>query len=231
VSQLRILVAEDDSPLARSVRKGLEAEHYAVDIASDGKEARFLLAEYEYDLVIFDVNLPRADNAEFLKQVRSKKASPPVIALTARGKTEGHVKGPGLRAENILAKPFYFSELSSRVRELLGGGRRRAKSVLRAGELELNRAGRTVQRAGRRIELTPKEFSLLECLMHNAGRRVSRATIIENVWNLSPDTMTNVADVYIKQLRKKIDDGFKEKLIRTVRGVGYQLGGKDEDTV
>jgi two-component system OmpR family response regulator len=111
----------------------------------------------------------------------------------------------------------------------LRGGKRPAEAMLRAGEIELNRAGRTVRRAGRRIELTPKEFALLECLMHHAGRGVSRAMIIENVWNLSSDTMTNVVDVYIKTLRKKIDEGFEQKLIRTVRGVGYQLGGSDED--
>lgn len=115
--------------------------------------------------------------------------------------------------------------------ELLRGPAARGPSeaVLRAGEIELHRAGRTVRRAGRSIELTPKEFALLECLMRNAGRRVSRAMIIENVWNLSSDTMTNVVDVYINYLRKKIDEGFEEKLIRTVRGVGYQLGGNDED--
>ena len=231
MSQKRILVAEDDNPLANFVRKGLESEHYDVDIASDGEEARFLVGEYEYDLIILDLNLPRADTAEFLRQVRSKKTALPVIALTARSTAEGRVKGPGPLADDFLAKPFSFSELSARDRALLRGGSRPAGAVLRAGDLELNRIGRAVRRAGRRIELTPKEFALLECLMCNAGRRVSRSMIIENVWNLSSDTMTNVVDVYINYLRKKIDEGFGEKLIRTVRGVGYQLGGSDDDIV
>lgn len=230
MSKLRILVAEDDKPLANVVRKGLEAEHYAVDIASDGEEARSLLGEFAYDLIILDLNLPRAGNAEFLRQVRSTKNSLPVIALTP-GNVEDRLKRPGLRADSILARPFSLSQLSTRVGELLRGPAAGGpvEGVLRAGELELNRAAHSVKRAGRRIELSSKEFDLLECLMRNAGRRVSRATIIKNVWHLSPDTMTNVADVYIKYLRKKVDEGFKEKLIRTVRGIGYQLGGVDED--
>lgn len=230
MSKLRILVAEDDKPLANVVRKGLEAEHYVVDVASDGEEARSLLGEFAYDLIILDLNLPRAGNTEFLKQVRSTKAALPVISFTP-GLVAGRPKSSALRADSFLAKPFSLSQLSKRVGELLRGpaAGESAARVLRAGELELNRAAHRVTRAGRRIELTSKEFDLLECLMRNAGRGVSRATIIKNVWHLSPDTMTNVADVYIKYLRKKVDEGFKEKLIRTVRGVGYQLGGKDED--
>jgi two-component system copper resistance phosphate regulon response regulator CusR len=230
VSKLRILVAEDDKPLANVVRIGLEAEHYAVDIASDGEEARSLLAEFAYDLIILDLNLQPAGNAEFLRQVRSIRTSLPVIVLTPSN-VQDRLKRPGLRAESFLAKPFSISQLSARVGELLRGpaAGRPAVGVLRAGELELNRAAHSVMRAGRRIELSSKEFDLLECLMRHAGRRVSRATIIKNVWHLSPDTVTNVADVYIKYLRKKVDEGFKEKLIRTIRGVGYQLGGKDEN--
>ena len=226
---MRVLVAEDDNALASFVRKGLEAEHYAVDIASDGAEAQYMAEEYDYDLVILDLTLPQTDGLHVLKRVRAKKSGLPVLVLTARSRVEDRVKGLDLGADDYLTKPFSFSELSARVRALLRRGSRPAESVLRAEDLELNRVERTVKRAGRRIELTPKEFALLEYLMLNAGRRVTRTMIIEHVWNLSFDTMTNVVDVYINYLRKKMDEGFGRKLIRTVRGVGYQLGSGEDD--
>ena len=226
---MRVLVAEDDSALASFVRKGLEAEHYAVDIASDGEEAQYMAEEYDYDLVILDLTLPQTDGLHVLKRVRAKKSGLPVLVLTARSRVEDRVKGLDLGADDYLTKPFSFSELSARVRALLRRGSRPAESILRAEDLELNRVERTVKRAGRRIELTPKEFALLEYLMLNAGRRVTRTMIIEHVWNLSFDTMTNVVDVYINYLRKKVDAGFGHKLIRTVRGVGYQLGSGEDD--
>lgn len=226
---MRVLVAEDDNALASFVRKGLEAEHYAVDIASDGAEAQYMAEEYDYDLVILDLTLPQTDGLHVLKRVRAKKSGLPVLVLTARSRVEDRVKGLDLGADDYLTKPFSFSELSARVRALLRRGSRPAESVLRAKDLELNRVERTVKRAGRRIELTPKEFALLEYLMLNAGRRVTRTMIIEHVWNLSFDTMTNVVDVYINYLRKKVDVGFGHKLIRTVRGVGYQLGSGEDD--
>jgi two-component system, OmpR family, copper resistance phosphate regulon response regulator CusR len=230
MSDKRILVAEHDTPLAHRMRKGLETERYSVDVASDGKQARFLAGEYEYDLIILDLNFPRADATDLLRQVQSNRISPPVIGLSERSKPAGHGKIKGLSVDSFLAKPFAFSELSSRIGELLGSRKRAAHGVIRAGDLKLDRASRKVTRAGRRIELTAKEFSLLECLMRHAGQRVSRATIIEQVWKLSPDTMTNVADVYVKSLRNKLDEGFTEKLIQTVRGIGYQLGGKAEES-
>lgn len=226
---MRVLVAEDDNALASFVRKGLEAEHYAVDIASDGAEAQYMAEEYDYDLVILDLTLPQTDGLHVLKRVRAKKSGLPVLVLTARSRVEDRVKGLDLGADDYLTKPFSFSELSARVRALLRRGSRPAESILRAEDLELNRVERTVKRAGRRIELTPKEFALLEYLMLNAGRRVTRTMIIEHVWNLSFDTMTNVVDVYINYLRKKVDVGFGHKLIRTVRGVGYQLGSGEDD--
>lgn len=226
---MRVLVAEVDNALASFVRKGLEAEHYAVDIARDGEEAQYMAEEYDYDLVILDLTLPQTDGLHVLKRVRAKKSGLPVLVLTARSRVEDRVKGLDLGADDYLTKPFSFSELSARVRALLRRGSRPAESVLRAEDLELNRVERTVKRAGRRIELTPKEFALLEYLMLNAGRRVTRTMIIEHVWNLSFDTMTNVVDVYINYLRKKVDEGFGHKLIRTVRGVGYQLGSGEDD--
>jgi len=209
---MRILVVEDDKAVAGFLKKGLEAEQYAVDIASDGEEARFMAEEFDYDLVVLDLNLPRVDGFEVLSQIRAKKSSLPILVLTAR----------------VQVKPFSFSELSARVRALLRRSGRPSELVLRIGDLEMDRVERTVKRGGRRIELTPKEFALLEYLMRNVGRRVTRTMIVEHVWNLSFDTMTNVVDVYINYLRKKVDEGFDHKLIQTIRGVGYQLGDTEQ---
>lgn len=224
---MRILVAEDDAPLAAFLRKGLEAEHYAVDVVADGEQAQFMAEEYDFDLLILDLNLPQLDGLEVLKNLRGKKPGLPVLVLTARSRIEDRVKGLDLGADDYLTKPFSFTELSARVRALLRRGGRTVDSVFRVEDLEMNRVERTIKRAGKRIELTPKEFALLEYLMRNAGRRVTRNMIIEHVWNLSFDTMTNVVDVYINYLRKKVDEDFEPKLIRTIRGVGYQLGSDD----
>lgn len=226
---MRILVAEDDHSLARFLRKGLEAEGYAVDVAADGDEARFLVEKCDYDLAILDVNLPLSSGLEVLSHIRRDKPTLPVLLLTALNKVEDRVKGLDLGADDYLTKPFSFSELAARVRALLRRGQRPAESALRVLDLELNRMERTVRRDTKKIELTPKEFALLEYLMLNARRRVTRAMIIEHVWNLSFDTATNVVDVYINYLRAKIDEGFTPKLIRTIRGIGYQLGGDDEE--
>jgi len=221
---LRVLIAEDDKPVAMFLRKGLEAENYAVDLATDGKGALFMATEYEFDLVILDLNLPEADGLEVLQGIRAKKPNLPVIVLTQRSRVEDRVKGLDVGADDYLTKPFAYSELSARVRALMRRGVRPLEATLRTGDLEINRVERTVRRADRRIELTPKEFALLEYLMLNSGHRVTRAMIIEHVWNLSFDTMTNVVDVYINYLRRKVDEGAPVRLIRTIRGVGYQLG-------
>lgn len=221
---MRILVAEDDPALAQFLRKGLEAESYAVDCAADGEEAGQLAEGCDFDLVLLDVNLPRRNGFDVLARLRRRKPSLPVLLLTAHGKVEDRVRGLDLGADDYIVKPFSFSELCARIRALLRRGQRPSAAVLKAGSLELNRMEHTVQRAGKAIELSPKEFALLEYLMVNQGRRVSRAMIIEHVWNLAFDSNTNVVDVYINYLRAKVDEGFEPKLIRTVRGVGYQLG-------
>lgn len=226
---MRILVAEDDSPLAAFLRKGLEAEHYAVDVVGDGEQAKYMASEFDYDLIVLDLNLPQLDGLEVLKELRSLKPSLPVLVLTARSRVEDRVKGLDLGADDYLTKPFSFTELSARVRALLRRGGVTADSTLRVGDLEMSRVERTVSRAGKRVELTPKEFALLEYLMRNAGRRVTRNMIIEHVWNLSFDTMTNVVDVYINYLRKKVDNADGPRLIRTIRGVGYQLGSDESE--
>ena len=226
---MRILLAEDDAPVARFVRKGLEAEHYAVDVASDGEEAQCMIDAFDFDLAILDLNLPRVDGLEVLKHARARKASLPILVLTARSGIEARVKGLDLGADDYLGKPFSFIELAARVRALLRRNHQPVEVKLRVADLEMDRVERRVTRAGHPIELTPREFTFLEYLMRNAGRCVTRAMIIEHVWNFSFDTMTNVVDVYINYLRKKIDEGFAPKLIHTIRGAGYQLGARNPD--
>jgi heavy metal response regulator len=220
---MRILIVEDDAALASFIRKGLEAEHHAVDTIGDGQQGRAMAVEFDYDLMVLDLNLPGLDGLSVLSSVRKAKANLSVMILTARNRVEDRVQGLDLGADDYLIKPFSFLELSARVRALLRRSHLPPESVLKVRDLSLDRVERKVQRGGRSIELTVKEFALLEYLMRNAGRRLSRAMIIEHVWNLNFDSTTNVVDVYINYLRRKVDDGFTPSLIHTVRGVGYQL--------
>ncbi len=220
---MRILLAEDDVSLGNFVRKGLEAEQHQAFLSHSGDEVDYLLSTQEYDLVILDLNLPRVDGVQILRRMRASNNSTPVLVLTARSKVEDRVTLLDLGADDYLVKPFSFSELSARVRALL---RRRTKPIenkLRVADLELNRTDRRVSRGGKDIDLSPKEYALLEYLMTNAGRRVTRAMVLEHVWQHSFDTNTNVVDVYINYLRKKVDGNLEPKLIRTVRGIGYVL--------
>jgi DNA-binding response OmpR family regulator len=207
---MRILIAEDDAALANFVRKGLEAEHYAVDVSADGEQARSMGAELDYDLVILDLNLPRLDGVAVLRYLRTRKSSMPVLVLTARHKIDDRVQCLDLGADDYLVKPFSFSELSARIRALLRRCHVPSESVLAVEDLKLDRVERRVERGGRRIELTSKEFALLEYLMRNAGRRITRAMIIEHVWNLSFDTCTNVVDVYVNYF----DEHSKKRVIQ-----------------
>jgi DNA-binding response OmpR family regulator len=225
---MRILIAEDDAALAKFVRQGLESEHYAVDVLADGEQARAAAAALDYDVVILDLNLPRLDGVSVLRSLRLKKPSLPVLVLTQRSRVEDRVQCLDMGADDYLPKPFSFTELSARIRALVRRSHLPSESVLIIDDLKLDRVERRVERAGCRIELTTKEFVLLEYLMRNAGRRVTRAMIIEHVWNLTFDTTTNVVDVYINYLRRKIDDGHPRKLIHTIRGVGYELSGVPE---
>ena len=225
---MRILLAEDDTALAKFVSQGLETEHYTVDVFADGEQARSAANEFEYDVVILDLNLPKLDGVSVLRQLRLKKPTIPVLVLTQRTRVEDRVQCLDTGADDYLAKPFSFSELSARIRALLRRSHLPSEAVLNVDDLKLDRVERRVERAGRRIDLTTKEFALLEYLMRNAGRRVTRSMIIEHVWNLTFDTTTNVVDVYINYLRRKVDDGHPKKLIHTVRGVGYELSGDAE---
>ena len=220
---MRILVVEDDAALSSFIRKGLEAEHHAVDTANDGEQGRAMALEFDYDLVVLDLNLPGVDGLSILKSVRQRKTSLPVMILTARSRVEDRVQCLDTGADDYLVKPFSFLELSARVRALLRRGQVPSELVLTVRDLSLDRVQRKVERAGRHIELTTKEFALLEYLMRNAGRRLTRPMIIEHVWNMNFDSTTNVVDVYINYLRRKVDDGFSPALIHTVRGVGYQI--------
>jgi RNA polymerase sigma factor (sigma-70 family) len=203
---MRILVAEDDEALAKFVRQGLEGEHYAVDVAPDGEQARTAATAAEYDVVILDLNLPKVDGVSVLRHLRLQKPSLPVLVLTQRTRVEDRVQCLDTGADDYLAKPFSFSELSARLRALVRRSHLPSESVLTVSDLKLDRVEHRVERAGRRIELTTKEFSLLEYLMRNAGRRVTRSMIIEHVWNLTFDTTTNVVDVYINYLPNAPED-------------------------
>jgi DNA-binding response OmpR family regulator len=221
---MHILIAEDDVPVAMFLSSGLEGEHYEVRIATAGRQVPQMVEEGQCDLIILDLNLPDVSGMEVLRQVRSRKPHLPVLILTGSARVEDRVDGLDSGADDYLTKPFAFSELSARVRALLRRSSLPFEPVLRSLDLELDRVRRAVNRSGRSIELTPREFALLEYLMLNAGRNVSRSSIIHNVWKLSSDTLTNVVDVYINYLRKKIDVDAAERLIHTVRGAGYRLG-------
>ena len=221
---MHILVAEDDLPVAKFLSSGLEGERYDVRLATDGAEVLRLLAYGPCDLLVLDLNLPGISGLEVLQRVRSERPRLPVLILTGSARVEDRVSGLDSGADDYLTKPFAFSELVARIRALLR--RMPFEPVLHNMDLELDRVGRVVHRNGRTIELTPKEFALLEYLMLNAGQNVSRSSIIQHVWKLSSDTMTNVVDVYINYLRKKIDSDGSARLIHTVRGAGYRIGPK-----
>ena len=220
---MHLLVAENDTALATFLQKGFDSEHYTVDLTRDGEEAKRWAEERHYDLAILDLNLASADGMQVLRHVRAKRRQLPILVLAARNLPEERVEVLDMGADDLVLKPFSFSELSARVRALLRRGGRSEEVMLYMEDLELNRVEHSVKRAGRMIELTPKEFGLLEYLMRHAGENVTRAEIIEHVWNLSFDTMTNVVDVYINYLRKKVDALPEQKLIHTVRGIGYEM--------
>jgi flagellar motor switch protein FliM len=197
---MRILVAEDDAALARFITKGLEAEHYAVDESHDGEQARAMASELDYDLLVLDLGLPRMDGVTVLRRVRERRLSLPILVLTARSRVEERVECLDMGADDYVIKRFSFSELSARIRALLRRKQGQASSVMEVADLKLDKVEHRVERAGKRIDLTAKEFALLEYLMRNVGRRISRAMIIEHVWNINFATDTNVVDVYVNYL-------------------------------
>ncbi|MFQ5883276.1 MAG: heavy metal response regulator transcription factor [Candidatus Methylomirabilales bacterium] len=220
---MRLLVVEDEKKVARFVKKGLEEEGYAVDVAPDGEEGLGMALDGVHDLIILDIHLPRMDGLGVLQELRKKKVTTPVLLLTVRATIEDKVLGLDAGADDYLTKPFAFQELLARVRALL---RRRAEAeptVLQVADLTLDPARRLVSRGAKKIDLTQREFALLAYFMRNPGRVLTRTMISEHVWDYDFDTMTNVIDVYVNYLRKKVDAGREPKLLHTVRGAGYVL--------
>jgi two-component system copper resistance phosphate regulon response regulator CusR len=218
---MRLLIVEDDRKLAEFVARGLRAERFAVDLAADGQEGLQHLASYEYDLLILDLMLPLLSGSELLRRVRTSKPTLPVLVLTARDATEDKVAHFEAGADDYLTKPFDFAELLVRVKALLRRTPAPRTDMLRIADLEVNRLTQQVRRAGHRIELTSKEYGVLEYLLTSPGRVFSRTMILEHVWDQSFEGVTNIVDVYVRYLRRKLDDPFSVKLIHTVRGVGY----------
>jgi DNA-binding response OmpR family regulator len=219
----RILIVEDDVSLGRFLSRALKAKLFNIDIELDGEAAWETLQSSIYDLVILDLNLPRMDGMELLKRVRQDQPALRVLVLTARSRTEDLVLALEQGADDCLIKPFSFLELLARVRGLLRRGPPSVASSSKLGDLSIDREQHCVMRGQRTIDLTPREFAILECLMDNAGKTVSRTTLLRDVWNISSDPTTNIVDVYMKYLRDKIDVEGETKLLRTVRGVGYVL--------
>src|SRR3954462_1946050 len=219
---MRVLVIEDEAKLANFIQKGLQQEQYAVDVARDGQEGAYQAENFDYDVVILDLMLPKISGLNVLRQVRAKKPSLPVLVLTARSAVEDRVKGLNSGADDYLANPFAFAELVARLRALMRRGQQE-DTRLRVADLEMDTATRQVTRTGRKLDLKPKEFALLEFLMRNAHRPVTRTMIIEHVWDIHFDAVSNVVDVHINSLRNKIDRGATPALIHTIRGVGYVL--------
>ena len=219
---MRILVVEDEKKVASFIKKGLQQEGHAVDSVHDGVEAVRMATEFEYDLMVLDLMLPQKPGLEVLRTVRWKRPLLPVLVLTAKGALEDKVAGLDAGADDYLIKPFAFAELSARIRALLRRGSQES-STLRVADLEMDIATRKVRRGGQPVDLKLKEYALLEFLMRNAHRPVTRTMIVEHVWDIHFDSVSNVVDVHINSLRNKIDKGFSRTLIHTVRGVGYVL--------
>ncbi|WNC91839.1 heavy metal response regulator transcription factor [Paraburkholderia sp. FT54] len=219
---MRILVIEDELKTAAYLKKGLEESGYAVDVANDGPQGLILALEEEYDVIVLDVMLPGMDGWSIVKTLRATRTTP-VLFLTARDDVDDRVRGLELGADDYLVKPFAFVELLARVRTLARRGPPRESELIKVGDLEMDVNRRRVKRGGVRIDLTPREFSLLQLLARRQGEVLSRTQIASYVWDMNFDSDTNVVEVAIRRLRTKIDDNFPVKLIHTVRGVGYVL--------
>jgi len=224
---MTILVVEDEKRIAELIARGLENAGYQVDCAEEGAKALEMALTRDYDLVILDLLLPDIDGLKVLERLRNRKGCPPILILSALGAVDDRVKGLERGADDYLAKPFSFNELLARVRALLRRGQPQ-RERLQVGDLVVDVTRRKVTRGGQPIELAPKEFSILEFLARNAGKPLTRTAIVEHVWEMDYDGLTNIVDVYIRHLRSKIDDRWPEKLIHTVRGIGYMIDAREK---
>ncbi len=219
---MRILVVEDDQKVANFLQRGLEQEGYAVDVLRDGNAAGEQARAVDYDAVVLDLMLPGRSGFDVLRDIRARKPSLPVVILTAKDALDDRIAGLDSGADDYMVKPFALAEVSARLRAVLRRGAPR-ENVLRVADLEVDTVTRIVRRAGRRIDLKPKEYALLEYLIRNSGRPVTKSLIIEHVWDIHFDSVSNVVEVHINSLRNKIDRGFSPPIIHTIRGVGYML--------
>lgn len=222
---MRILLVEDEKNMASFIKRGLEEDHYVVDVALDGEKALFLAETNPYDLIILDIMLPDTNGFAVCKDLRAKKIDTFILMLTARDDVEDKVSGLNIGADDYLSKPFDFDELLARIGALLRRNRLDKNPLITVDDLELNQITHKVTRAKREIRLTSKEYSLLEYLMLHAGQVVTRTAITEHVWNEDFHSFTNVVDVFINRLRNKVDRDFKKKLIHSLRGTGYMIKG------
>jgi len=221
---VRVLVVEDEVKMARAIRRGLEAEGYSVDVAGEGEDALHRATESEYDAVVLDVMLPGMDGFELCEALRKRGRWVPVLMLTARDAVEDRIRGLDVGADDYLVKPFAFGELLARLRALIRRGATERPTILEVKDVALDPAGHTVTRAGRPVALSAREFALLEFLMRHPGEVLSRSRILEHVWDYNYDGFSNVVDVYVGYLRRKLERPHGRPFIRTVRGVGYAVG-------
>lgn len=220
---MRILVVEDEKKLATYIKKGLEENHFAVDVSFDGEEGLFMLNANEYDLVILDILLPKKNGLEILQEARNNGKKMPILLLTAKDAVEDKARGLDLGADDYLVKPFSFIELTARIRALIRRGKIHYQTRLTVADLSLDVAAHCLHRNGQPVDLTNKEFALLEFFMRNLNTVLTRTQIAEHVWDYNFDSLTNVIDVFVNRVRNKIDKGRTNKLIHTIKGVGYLM--------
>ena len=224
---MRVLFVEDDKSIAHFVQKGLRENYFAVDLAYDGDEGLYLALNERYDLLILDIMPPKVDGTEILKSIRERGIETPVIFLTAKDAEKDIVKGLNLGADDYMVKPFSINELLARTRAILRRAKAKRVTKLQVADLLMDLRTHKVFRGKKRIDLTPKEYALLEYLMENEGQIVTRTMISESIWDYHFDSLTNVIDVHVYHLRNKVDKGFKPKLLHTIKGVGYVLERRD----
>jgi len=223
---MRILIVEDERKLANSLKTALQAESYAVDVSFDGEEGYENAAVNDYDLIVLDLGLPTLDGVTVCKKLREEKISIPILMLTARDTTDDKIKGLDSGADDYLVKPFKFEELLARIRALIRRGQNQTEAIYQCDNLTLNPASHLVKRAGKEINLTSREYALLEFLISHPGQILSKTQVMDHVWDMETDPFSNVVDVYIGYLRQKIDKNFSKEtpLLQTTKGLGYKLG-------